>query len=154
MATKYVINGQSCSKEEFVKRSRSGRLEEVFRTREFPGIQDDTTFMAGRGTLEDQLGAEQAEFVAKEAMKQGYKPSPNDVYLPGIADCVGDKNAFVKQDGAKGHVRKVCEDNGWRCEGSVKVNPVKREEGDPGFTRPTEADCKLESLGKRDPIKI
>jgi hypothetical protein len=155
MAIKYSLNGRTVTKEEFDAHNDPSKLQGVFASRKFPGIQDDTTFMAGRGTLDAQLGEEDANYVAGECERiHGVRPSPNAAYLPSLARHAGDIRAFVTQDGAKGHVRKVCEQEGWRCEGSVNVNPSKREEGDPGFVRPSLEDCKLTSLAKRDPIRV
>ncbi len=126
--TKYKLGGKEVSKDEFARDGDSETLQEVFATRQFPGINDDTTFMANRGTLLDQLGPEQCELVVSEARKRGYNPSMNDVYLSQLADDgVGDPVAFIKHDGAQGQVRRLCEERGEACHGSVKVKAVEKE---------------------------
>ena len=125
--TVYILNGKRISEEEFRKTVDKSKLTNMLRERKFPGIRDDTTFMAKRGTLADQLGPD-LELVVKAAQEEGYTPSMHDVYLPSLADHIGDRRAFIKQDGACGQVRKVCEDRGLACHGSVEVKAPKKEE--------------------------
>lgn len=120
MGIVYRVNGKTVSKKELNETADEGKLTEILETRQFPGVHDDTSFMANRGTLADQLG-DTVGLVTEEAKKNGYTPGYNDVYLPSLADFPGDPKAFIKQDNAKGQVRKVCEDNNWSCHGSVSV---------------------------------
>lgn len=120
MAILYKLNGKSMSADEFSKSGKKNGIKEILDSGEFPGLQTDDEFMAGRGTLQDQLG-EQTNDIVAAARRQGYEPSRNDVYLPALAERPGDPSAFVRHDSARGEIRRRCEKRGWACEGSVKV---------------------------------
>lgn len=106
------------------------RLGRVFESRVFPGLNTDTTFLANRGTLDQQIEDPIVlDRVIKGAKKEGYTPKPTDVYISGLADYPGDRKAFVGSD-AKGHIRKVCEEKGVGCQGSVNI-PMPERRIDP-----------------------
>jgi hypothetical protein len=91
--------------------ANAARLQEMIATQSFPGIQTDTTFLAGRGTLDTQLGGgNEAEAVARAAMKHGYRPNINDVYEPGLADFMGDPKAFIPATGGRAEVVRRAAD--------------------------------------------
>ena len=118
MKVTYKVNGKTVTKKQL--RSGTKRLKEILETRQFPGVQTDDDFMKNRGTLRDQLGT-QTDMVVNAAKAKGYTPSQNDVYLPALANSIGDPAAFVKHSGARGHIRRVCESRDWECDGAVKV---------------------------------
>ena len=94
-----------------------------------PGLDTDDIFFSGQGTLYDQFGSEKhlQKFV-KNAKANGYTPSPNDVYYPGLARFQGDPEAFVSRSQGRSYIKKLCERRGWACEGGVKVE--HRQPGD------------------------
>lgn len=106
-------------------------LEGAIQSRCFPRLNTDTTFLANRGTLDQQIEDPIVlDRVIKGAKKQGYTPKPNDVYLSGLADYPGDRKAFISGNDAKGHIRKVCEEKGVGCHGSVNI-PMPERKIDP-----------------------
>ena len=149
MGIVYKVNGKLHTRDEFRKGADKSKLKDTLRSRKFPSLNSDTTFMANRGTLADQLG-DDVGLVTSEAKKRGYTPNYTDTYLPSLADFPGDPKAFVRQDGARGHVRKVCEDQGWECDGSVTVKPRETEEVDTGLADELVIDSFLEA-SKKDP---
>jgi hypothetical protein len=94
-----------------------------------PHLQTDTTFFRGAGTLLDQCGGDdrEAERIARAAIRQGYKPSPNDLYLPTLAQRPGDPGAFIQREGGRGQIRRFCEETGISCQGMVEVQAPQRE---------------------------
>lgn len=134
MGITYKMNGRAMSADEFAKAGRRDGIREILESGEFPGLQTDDEFMAGRGTLRDQL-KDQTDEIVSAARRQGYEPSRNDVYLPSLAERPGDPQAFVRHDSARGEIRRRCERRGWACDGSVKVRgreaePKKKALGD------------------------
>ena len=106
------------------------RLADMLASRQAPGAMTDREFFEGRGTLADQFaGAEgQLAKVVAAARAQGYEPKPNDVYVPTLANSIGDPLAFVPPTGGRNHVRRVCEQRQTSCEGAVTVQaPMYRE---------------------------
>ncbi len=92
-----------------------------------PHLDTDTVFMAGHGTLADQLGGDdEAARVATAAKKQGYTPGYNDVYCPTMASKVGDPAAFITPGDGKQHIRDLCEKRGMSCYGRVEHKPSER----------------------------
>lgn len=120
--------------EEYLK-EKEGAIEDAVKHRQFPGLNTDTTFLANRGTLESQFDDEHdLQAVVQAAKKKGYKPKHTDVYLSSLAREPGDPQAFVNGGDAKGHIRKVCEERGVGCSGSVNV-PHPEPRRDPAEAR-------------------
>ena len=65
------------------------------------------------------------EVVIANARKRGYNPSPNDTYLPSIADDIGDPLAFVPAGNARNHIKKVLELRNLPGEGVVNRKRVE-----------------------------
>lgn len=106
--------------EEYVSRC-SENMASAIEQRAFPGLNTDTTFLANRGTLDKQFEDKEAlDRVVAKSMAMGFKPNPNSVYLSSLAECEGDPKAYVTSD-AKGHIKKVCEERGVGCHGSVNI---------------------------------
>jgi putative FmdB family regulatory protein len=84
-----------------------------------PALRTTTTFSAGRGTLLQQFGGDEAEVnrLVSEAKKQGYTPSIYDTYEPCIAQRKGDPAAFLPPSDPIGHLKKVCAKRRIGCEG-------------------------------------
>jgi hypothetical protein len=87
------------------------------------GAVTDRELFRGHGTLGDQFdGADdQLDEVTKRAIARGYRPNVNDVYMPTLADDVGDPKAFVPASEGRHHIKKVCEERNWECDGIVKA---------------------------------
>lgn len=113
-------------------REKEGNIEKAVANRQFPGLNTDTTFLADRGSLDSQFDTpEDLNRAVNGAKKAGYKPKSTDVYISGLARFPGDPQAFVNGGDAKGHIRKVCEERGIGCSGSVNVpQPELRQDPD------------------------
>lgn len=123
---------------EYVSRCQ-GNIEAAINDRSFPGLNTDTTFLANRGTLDKQFEDKEAlDRVVAKSMAMGFKPNPNSVYLSTLAECEGDPKAYVTSD-AKGHIKKVCEERGVGCHGSVNIKqPDARTDPDEARKRARE----------------
>lgn len=107
---------------DLLRRGNSPMLAEMLALRRAPGAKTDREFLAGRGTLADQIGdSAQLQAIVAAAKRQGYTPGANDVYDPGLARRMGDPEAFIPAHDARGHVRRVCEARGWAAHGMVEV---------------------------------
>jgi hypothetical protein len=112
------------------------RFSEVLRDRVFPGLNTDTTFAAGRGTLDKQFDdPKDLEEAVAAARAQGYNPKPTDIYCASVADKVGDREAWIPGGAdAKGHIRRVCEKRNIGCSGSLNI-PQPEPRVDPDIAR-------------------
>jgi hypothetical protein len=114
------------------RKGESHNMAEMLAVREAPGVETDSTFFAGIGTLAKQFEGDEKvlEHVVSRAKALGYNPNPNDFYNGALVDPEigpGDPAAFVPATGGRGHVRKVCEQRDWSCSGSVNVKRSRRE---------------------------
>ena len=112
------------------------RFSTVLAERVFPGLNTDTTFTAGRGTLDKQFDdPKDLEEAVAAARAQGYNPKPTDIYCASVADSVGDRAAWIPGGAnAKGHIRKVCEERNLGCSGSLNI-PQPEPKVDPDVAR-------------------
>lgn len=81
----------------------------------------DRELFEGVRSLGDQFAHDPTglQRILANAKKQGFTPSLNDMYVPGLAEFEGDKHAFVPATGGRGHIQKVCEMRNWSCDGAV-----------------------------------
>lgn len=107
----------------------SHNLAKIFALGQPPGASTDREFFANRGMLGDQFDGddEMLKTVVTRARRRGYNPNANDVYLPALANEVGDPAAFVPATGGRAHVKKVCESRGEECRGMVNVKAAATE---------------------------
>jgi hypothetical protein len=79
-----------------------------------PACKTDREFLASHGTLENQFAGDPRGLreATTRAMANGYKPSPNDTYIPTLARFPGDPMAFVPASDPRGHCRRVAEARG------------------------------------------
>ncbi len=126
-----------------------------------PGCISDNTYCSGRGTLDDQLGSEQAANLTKIAERNGYRPNVRDVYEPGLARFQGDPQAFVPQSGGRAHIKKVLNDRGYDVRaGGVGVTngitAIPRQPESPPMSKPLAEDLirdNANAILKREPDK-
>ena len=111
------------------------RMTETLKSRKFPPIRTDSTFLANHGTLDKQFEGDdrQLEAVVEAARKKGYNPNPNDTYIPSLARFTGDPLAFVPAGNPRSHIKKVCEETDRACEGAVEVS--RKEQSMPETVR-------------------
>lgn len=93
-----------------------------------PNLRTDTTFRQGTGTLLDQCGGnvKEAEKIVAACRRQGGNPGYNDYYLPGVAQSMGDPEAFVPAGEGRDYVKKLCRKRGTSCRGLVEVEAPDR----------------------------
>lgn len=123
-----------------IGQGNSHKLAEMFAMRQAPSAETESTFLANFGKLQDQFDGDEfhTEAVVAAARKQGYNPSPNDVYQPAIAKCIGDPRAFVK---SRGEAIAVAEERGAELEINGRTVAKHRQpEIDPYETAPQLAD--------------
>lgn len=125
----YRLNGQSVTREQALSRTADKGCKTICRDRRGPAPKTDTSFFAGFGTLSKQFEGDEAalERIVSSARASGYNPNADDVYQPGLAEYEGDPSAFVPREGARGHIRRVCEERGMACHGSVEVKGIAEE---------------------------
>lgn len=121
-----------------IENGTSESLAELLALRQSPSLNTDTTFMANRGTLLQQLDGDHEALteVMRGASKSGFRPTDNHVYIEGLARYPGDPEAFIT---GKGDVRNVCEKRGQACHGSVEVKH-REPEHDPHESKPLAGD--------------
>lgn len=121
-----IVNGKSIYDppldESRVRRDRKN-MRQMLKNRTFPGVNTDTTFLAGFGSLEKQFGGDEVGMreTVEAARAQGYNPGPFDVYLPTVAKCKGDPDAWLKAGEGTGKIRDVCEKRGVAARGKVNT---------------------------------
>lgn len=122
-----IVNGRYINCDE--DPSDDSLFMEMLKSRKFPGVRTDAQFLANHGTLDKQFEGDtrQLEEVTGTARKLGYNPSPNDTYIPTLAQFPGDPMAFVPADSPKNHIKKVCEATNRACEGDVNVSRDRKE---------------------------
>ncbi len=112
---------------ESIQKKKTSNMKEIVRTKQFPGAKTDTTFFAGRGTLEDQFKHDPIYLkeILDGAKADGYTPSPHDVYFASLARKKGDRRAFVSQAEGTGKIKKIVQADGNACDGSIKVEGIR-----------------------------
>lgn len=110
------------------------RLREMLKSRRAPRCMTDDVFVSGMGTLDDQFKGDPSglQLVIDGAKRQGYTPSPRDIYCPGLAMSCGDPDAFVK---TRGDVARVCRKKGMDSYGAVNVKAYREPEEEPTMPR-------------------
>lgn len=94
-------------------------LAEMLALQSPPMSNTDREFLEGRGGCYDQFKGQQevGDYYSRLARGAGVDTT-GKVYLSGLAAYPGDPRAWVS---GRGDVKKVCEERGWSCDGSVKV---------------------------------
>lgn len=103
------------------QKGTSHNLAEMFALGQAPMANTDREFLEGRENgRQFEKNPELGDFYRREAEARGADVT-GKVYLSGLAAFPGDPRAWVS---GRGDVRRLCEDRGWGCEGSVSV-PVR-----------------------------
>lgn len=134
---------------------QSPAMAEIFASQRAPGIETDSSLLAGIGTLADQFdGAEdQLDYLVKQAKADGYTPKPSDYYCGSLATKAGDKNAWLNHDRGRSHVKQVCRQRGVGCQGAVKVASGPADPGPKVKLAESIIREKARQLVRRDPDK-
>jgi hypothetical protein len=106
------------------RNGESHRMAEILATGKFPGLNTDTTFLAGHhngNQFEHAPGL--GDWLKRKAEAAGVNTN-GAIYLRGLAKFPGDPGAWVT---SKGDVARIAEERGWGVDGSVKVE--RREVG-------------------------
>ncbi len=115
-----------------VERDREN-IQDIVRTGKCPGLQTDTGFLGGRGTLLDQMEGDSAyvDRIVHNARRQGYEPGASDVYISQLARFPGDRQAFLRAGEGKKEIERRCRERGLACQGSVNVKGKDYVESEP-----------------------
>lgn len=92
-----------------------------------PQCNTSADFFRGKGTLADQFSEDEQKMLDVACKAQGFTPNRNSVYMPGLARCAFDRQAFIDPSDHVGHVEHVCAKNDWDCNGAVKVRRPRKE---------------------------
>ncbi len=142
---------------EVMRRSgTSHNMAEMLAMRAPPRCSTDNVFAAGLGTLEQQFAKDPVglDLVTKAAMRKGYKPNPNDVYLSSLANDTGDPEAFVPAGGAQGHIMRVLEKRNWASRGGYVTRKAREEAPTPNVRlAPDLVAEEMRNQIKADPAK-
>lgn len=116
--------------------SADHRFAEMLAFHQAPRSLTDREFYQGMGTLADQFKTDpqHLQTVTAAAQRRGYRPNPNDVYVPTLAREPGDPMAFISPSGGRGELKKRAEALGVEGNGVVKTrgrapteDPLKRQ---------------------------
>lgn len=117
-----------------IAKGESPMLAEMLACQTAPKAETDRELFAGRGTLADQFKGRPQVLAhhIRQARKEGYNPSPNDVYESGLADHPGHHKAFISPSGGRGQAKKRLEEmnTGTHDDGIVRVKKVQRDPAD------------------------
>lgn len=108
--------------ERCISEGTSHALAEMFAFQQGPQLNTDTAYMAGKWEQNDKT----LDHHRKLAKKAGVS-TQGRTYLKSLARYPGDPRAWVD---SKGDIRRVCEQEGWGCDGVVKTK-LKQEEPPP-----------------------
>lgn len=114
------------------------------------GMTDDV-FFAGMGMLGDDMRPAQLNSLIETAKAQGFTPTANHVYMPGLARFRGDREAFVNRSDGRSYIKKLLERRGWACDGGVNVKGRAPERDPFENAKPLADDLVAETA--RDMIK-
>lgn len=116
---------------------RCGR--KLFRCNIAPYISTDSTFMA-KSHYEDGFGADNVSRMKARAAarKAGVNPEGKR-YFPSLAKRQFDPRAWIS---GKGDVKRICEKEGWGCNGAVNVRE-RSDDGPNPLDEPYQVDPKL-----------
>lgn len=107
------------------------RWAEMISLQRGPVLSTDDTFFQGVPRLYEQFGSQKnLDRHLKAAKAHGFTPSPNAIYMPGLARFQGDPEAWVTRAMGRSYIKKLCEKRGWACEGAVNVK-ARDPENDP-----------------------
>lgn len=101
------------------RKGQSHSMAAMFALQSSPRVNTNDTFWAGRPKFWQVFGTGYADDVRAKLAKQGIKLGENAEYLPELARFRGDPEAVVPSHAVRDHIKKVCEQRGWTCEGSV-----------------------------------
>lgn len=86
-----------------------------------PSVQTDSTFMAGVGTLRDQVGDQHVPMIAGLAQHRGASITGDEMYCASLARFPGDPEAFIT---TRHEAKKILKKRNWNSEGAVTNKAV------------------------------
>lgn len=120
------------------------QFSEMIALRKPPRGMTDDIFFSGTPMLADQF-RNQPEMMKRieAARSMGYNPSPHDIYMPSLAKCVGDPDAWLSRTAGRSHIQKVLEQRGWGCNGHWEKSPRQVQ---PGPDKPLAEDVVRDTM--------
>lgn len=109
------------------RQRHAANVEEMLRLHRFPNMKTDKTLRHGIGTLLSQCGGNEFRVrqIVDAAKKHGHTPNPNYWYVPTLAKCTGDREAFIPPSEGAGYIKRLCEKRGISCQGMVEHEPAR-----------------------------
>tara|TARA_Y100000593_G_scaffold73145_1_gene134348 strand:- start:15829 stop:16500 length:672 start_codon:yes stop_codon:yes gene_type:complete len=99
------------------------KMAEMLALQQAPMTKTDREFLSGAKRLGDVFGPMELQMLKDKAKQQGVTLTGTEHYCSALANEPLDPLACVPATGGRGHVKKVCEQRGWECQGDVKVEP-------------------------------
>lgn len=119
-------------------KAQKRRFAEMLASRQPPRGQTDSTFFAGMNLRKQLAGGvladRELDRITGEAMKRGFKPSADSIYMDSLADFDGDPKAFISMSDGRSHIRKVAEEKGvdaFEKDGTKIASGYRPPESDP-----------------------
>jgi len=100
---------------------QSHRFAEMIASQSPPRCMTDDVFFAGMQPWTADCTPQRKAKILAAAKAQGFTPSPDAIYHPGLARFPGDKEAFFTRSQGRGYIKQLCERRGWAAEGAVTV---------------------------------
>jgi hypothetical protein len=123
--------GPACVKhyKKCLKNGCAPKMAEMFALRAAPRSMTDDVFLAGRGTLNQQIKDKVSlTNVVRAARKNGYNPRITDYYDPGVARFPGDPEAFFNHGQGRGKLKQVFEQRGVMSDGATNAVSTQARE--------------------------
>lgn len=119
---RYEVDGKEVSEAEYKRHIVPERLRDLLESGIAPHCVTDSTFMRGHANGSEFEKTPHFGDHYKKVCEANGGSVKGKRYLSQLARYPGDPRAWV---GGRGDVQKVCEQEGWACEGAVSVK--KRE---------------------------
>ncbi|MFA7177157.1 MAG: hypothetical protein WC114_07915 [Smithellaceae bacterium] len=102
------------------ERGQSHNIAEMLALKRTPTLRTDATLLAAVNGAKEDFSFEQdnlhSKAVVKTAKRLGVHPKQ---YQPTLADYAGDPKAFIPNDNARGHLKRVAQHHKDRCARAV-----------------------------------
>jgi len=104
------------------RQGQSHRFAEMVASQSPPRCMTDDVFFAGLKPWTAEVTPQRKAMMLKLARAQGFEPSPDAIYHPGLARFPGDKEAYYTRAQGRGYIKSLCEKRGWAAEGAISVS--------------------------------
>lgn len=112
-------------------RGESKRMAEMLALRQAPGLSGTDTAFFACGTLDKQIkDPARLQILKENARREGIQLTGNEVYQSALCrdGYPLDPRACIAQSEGRGRIKRMCEESGSGCEGSVVVKARQLEQ--------------------------